>query len=362
MDITNEFLEELKVQFQNCEDWIDEWPNLWSLGPKGTGPNILVNHVHSLSSNFKSLSKSISSTRIDSKSFDSNTVRTNSSLSSILTVTSATTRIADGNMISNNQNVGTLASEMNKSTATAATATAVAVSGFEEENKSELSYLETMLEKYDKSIVSGFQVATSSGTLCNEPMMAVCFYLEDIDFKNGADSLESDRTFGPLSGQIISMVKDTCLESFDKSSRRLMEAMLKCEVVVGQQCIGKVYPILYKRRAVILKEDYEIGMDLFTISCLLPAVESFGFTSELRTKTSGLAQPFLLFSNWQLLDIDPYALPTTKEEIEEFGVYGEKKPNIAKQYIDSVRRRKGLLIKEKLVEFAEKQRTLSKKK
>jgi len=344
------------VEFQNCEDWVDEWPNLWSLGPKGTGPNILVNHVHSLSSNFKSLSKSISSARIDSRSFDNNSVRTISSLSSISTTTSISTGNADGkilSMVSNNQNAEIVHSESNMSTASARV---------NEENKSELSYLETMFEKYEKSIVSGFQVATSSGTLCNEPMMAVCFYLEEIDFKNGADSLESDRTFGPLSGQIISMVKDACLESFDKSSRRLMEAMLKCEVVVSQQCIGKVYPILYKRRAVILKEDYEIGMDLFTITCLLPAVESFGFTSELRTKTSGSAQPFLLFANWQLLDVDPYAVPTTKEEIEEFGVYGEKKPNIAKQYIDSVRRRKGLLVKEKLVEFAEKQRTLSKKK
>lgn len=44
--------------------------------------------------------------------------------------------------------------------------------------------------------------------------------------------------------------------------------------------------------------------------------------------------------------------------------FGEKADTVnrAKTYMDSVRKRKGLAVEEKLVEFGEKQRTLSKNK
>ena len=37
------------------------------------------------------------------------------------------------------------------------------------------SYLE-----YDNSIINGFQLATSAGPLCEEPLMGVCFVIENI--------------------------------------------------------------------------------------------------------------------------------------------------------------------------------------
>lgn len=63
----------------------------------------------------------------------------------------------------------------------------------------------------------------------------------------------------------------------------------------------------------------------------------------------------------QVIDIDPFWAPRTEEEYLH---YGEKSDtgNRARRYMDAVRRRKGLAVQEKLVEFAEKQRTLSKNK
>jgi len=63
----------------------------------------------------------------------------------------------------------------------------------------------------------------------------------------------------------------------------------------------------------------------------------------------------------QVIDIDPFWTPCTEEEYLH---YGEKADtgNRARRYVDAVRRRKGLAVQEKLVEFAEKQRTLSKNK
>ena len=62
----------------------------------------------------------------------------------------------------------------------------------------------------------------------------------------------------------------------------------------------------------------------------------------------------------QVIDIDPFWVPTTDEELELYGDKGDS-VNRAQIYMNSVRRRKGLAVSEKVVEFAEKQRTLSRK-
>lgn len=62
-----------------------------------------------------------------------------------------------------------------------------------------------------------------------------------------------------------------------------------------------------------------------------------------------------------MIDIDPFWLPTTEEELMHFGEKADS-ANRAKLYMDSVRRRKGLFVDEQVVEHAEKQRTLSKNK
>lgn len=69
----------------------------------------------------------------------------------------------------------------------------------------------------------------------------------------------------------------------------------------------------------------------------------------------------LLFLFKQVVDIDPYWVPSTEEEYLHFGDKADSQ-NRAKLYMDSVRKRKGLMVEEKLVEHAEKQRTLSKNK
>ena len=63
----------------------------------------------------------------------------------------------------------------------------------------------------------------------------------------------------------------------------------------------------------------------------------------------------------QVIDVDPFWIPTTEEEYLHFGDKADSE-NQARQYMNAVRRRKGLKVDEKLVEFAEKQRTLSKNK
>lgn len=68
-----------------------------------------------------------------------------------------------------------------------------------------------------------------------------------------------------------------------------------------------------------------------------------------------------MFSHLKTIEIDPFWKPTTEEEVEEFGDLATE-PNIARAFIDSIRKRKGLQIEEKIVKNAEKQRTLTKNK
>lgn len=58
-----------------------------------------------------------------------------------------------------------------------------------------------------------------------------------------------------------------------------------------------------------------------------------------------------------MLNEDPFWVPTTEEELEDLGEKADRE-NVAKVYMDAVRERKGMFVKRKLVETAEKQRTL----
>jgi ribosome assembly protein 1 len=57
------------------------------------------------------------------------------------------------------------------------------------------------------------------------------------------------------------------------------------------------------------------------------------------------------------LDLDPFWVPKTEEELEDLGEKADR-ANVARLYVDAVRARKGMFVEKKLVEFAEKQRTL----
>ncbi|RKO95080.1 translation elongation factor 4, partial [Caulochytrium protostelioides] len=67
--------------------------------------------------------------------------------------------------------------------------------------------------------------------------------------------------------------------------------------------------------------------------------------------------PQLVFGGFHVLDEDPFWVPATEEEMEDLGDNAER-DNIAKKYIDRVRKRKGMFVEEKIVEHAEKQRNM----
>ncbi|XP_014340293.1 elongation factor-like GTPase 1 [Latimeria chalumnae] len=283
-----------------------------------------------------------------------------------------------------------------------------------------LDKLTGVYRDFDNSIISGFQLATLAGPMCEEPLMGVCFIVEKWDMGSIQQSIqaedqnskEQDTThetekkevtvishdiseatlksrdhqipdeppfvesisqtkhktelvvadcYGPFSGQLIATMKDTCRYAFQAKPQRLMAAMYTCEIMATAEVLGRVYAVLSKRDGRVLQEEMKEGTDMFIIKAVLPVAESFGFADEIRKRTSGLASPQLVFSHWEVIPSDPFWVPTTEEEYLHFGEKADSE-NQARKYMNAVRKRKGLYIEEKIVEHAEKQRTLSKNK
>ena len=181
------------------------------------------------------------------------------------------------------------------------------------------------LYEFDNSIVSGFQLATLSGPLCEEPMQGVCISVKEWIYSATEDQLSRNKddtipditsdsvgdsqnlTFsherpahGPLSGQLISAMKGGCRSAFLVQPARLMAAMYKCNILASAEVLGKVYSVLGRRNGSVLSDDMIEGSAIFNIEALIPVAESFGFAEEMRKRSSGFANPQLMFSHWEV--------------------------------------------------------------
>ncbi|XP_057781215.1 uncharacterized protein LOC130999638 [Salvia miltiorrhiza] len=223
------------------------------------------------------------------------------------------------------------------------------------------------VESLESSVLSGFQLATSAGPLCEEPMWGLAFVIEafvsPIERHSPEDNSSSHQPepYGVFTGQVMTTVKEACKAAVLQRKPRLVEALYFCELNTPTEHLGSMYAVLARRRARVIKEEMQEGSPLFTVHAYVPVAESFGFADELRRWTSGAASALLVFSHWEMLPEDPFFVPKTEEEIEEFGDGASVLQNTARKLIDAVRRRKGLPVEEKVVQHATKQRTLARK-
>ncbi|KIL67943.1 hypothetical protein M378DRAFT_9192 [Amanita muscaria Koide BX008] len=219
---------------------------------------------------------------------------------------------------------------------------------------------ERFIRDFDNHIETGFQLATFQGPLCAEPVEGMAYFVQGVNVdRSSLETQMGENRMAQVTGSMISAVRDACRNGLLDWSPRLMLAMYTCDIQASTDVLGKVYAVIAKRRGRIIAEEMKEGTSFFNVTALLPVVESFGFADDIRKRTSGAASPQLIFSGYELLDIDPFWVPTTEEELEDLGEKADR-DNIAKGYMDGVRDRKGMFVDRKIVEFAEKQRTLKK--
>ena len=134
-------------------------------------------------------------------------------------------------------------------------------------------------------------------------------------------------------------MKDSCFECFLGAQPRIVEGMYMCYVQTQQENYGKSFEVLNKKRARILEEELQESSNIFLIKAYLPVCESLDFYNQMQDNTSGRINSQLLFDTWKILEIDPFYIPQTIEELEE---HGDKLnvPNFAKDLIEKIRKRK----------------------
>jgi elongation factor 2 len=147
------------------------------------------------------------------------------------------------------------------------------------------------------SMVTGFQLATESGVLCQEGLRGVRFNITDTTVHS-----DSSHRGG---AQIIPTSKRVYYASQLKAEPRLQEPVFLVEISCPYEVTGAVYGCLNQRRGEIIEENVISGTPITIIKAYMPVIESIGFTSYLRSQTAGKAFPTMCFSHWKEIDSDP---------------------------------------------------------
>ncbi|ODN80017.1 hypothetical protein L202_03878 [Cryptococcus amylolentus CBS 6039] len=333
-----EFWQELERLFNTAGgEWVGAADRVWSFGPKRVGGNVLLDPVGKGVLRLRGKEQLFAKARAQGQSADD------------------ALQTAD-NAITLDQLAHSDASPSSPSSSTEDPA----------QSESARDKLR-LIRDYESSLLAGFQLATFQGPLCAEPVVGMAWVVEyvevDAELAGGnAAGAGGGTGAGGAGGQVvggalISAVRDACRQGMLDWSPRIKLAMYTCDIQASTDVLGKVYGVVARRRGRIVSEEMKEGTSFFTIRSILPVVESFGFADEIRKRTSGAASPQLIFSGYTLLPLDPFWVPTTLEELEDLGEKADR-ANVAKGYVDAVRERKGMWVERKIVESAEKQRTL----
>jgi len=163
------------------------------------------------------------------------------------------------------------------------------------------------LNEIKDSIVAGLQWVTKEGVLTQENMRGVRFNLVDVVLH--ADAIHRG------GGQVIPTARRVFYAAQLTASPRLMEPIFLVEIQCPQSAVGGIYSVMNRRRGQIIEEIQRPGTPLMNIKCYLPVMESFGFTADLRSNTSGQAFPQCVFDHWKVVTGDPQERGSKAEEM-----------------------------------------------
>jgi elongation factor 2 len=173
------------------------------------------------------------------------------------------------------------------------------------------------LNEIKDSVVAAFNWATKDGPLTEENVRGVRFNIHDVTLH--ADAIHRG------GGQIIPCARRVFYAALLTASPCLMEPVFLVEIQCPEAAMGGIYGVLNRRRGHVFAEEQKVGTPIYMVKAYLPVMESFGFTADLRSNTSGQAFPQCVFDHWQALQGNP--------------LENGSKPN---QLVLQIRKRKGL--------------------
>lgn len=153
------------------------------------------------------------------------------------------------------------------------------------------------------SMVSAFQWATREGVLCDENMRGLSFNITDVTLH--ADAIHRG------AGQIMPTARRCMYGAQIKASPRLLEPVYMVEIQCPEASVGSIYGVMSRKRGHVFEEVQRPGTPMYNVKAYLPVQESFGFTADLRSATSGQAFPQCVFDHWECMPGNPI-LPEDK--------------------------------------------------
>eukprot|EP00913_Durusdinium_trenchii_P001995 g1845.t1 len=192
-----------------------------------------------------------------------------------------------------------------------------------------------------------FQWATKEGPLCDEKIRSCKFKIlnaqlaDDVVLRGG--------------GQIIPTARRVAYSAFLLATPRLMEPVMFSDIECPADCVAAIYNVLSRRRGHVIRDLPKPGSPIFLgsanrwlrrfcriflftqVHAYLPAMESFGFETDLRTHTSGQAMCQTFFDHWEHVPGDPLDRSILLRPLEPAPA-----PHLAREFMLKMRRRKGL--------------------
>jgi len=153
------------------------------------------------------------------------------------------------------------------------------------------------LSEIKDSVIAGFNWATKDGPLTEENVRAVRFNIHDVTLH--ADAIHRG------GGQIIPCSRRVFLASLLTAGPCLLEPIFLVEIQCPDTAVGGIYGVLNRRRGHVFAEEIKPGTPIYMVKAYLPVMESFGFTADLRSHTSGQAFPQCVFDHWQIMPGNP---------------------------------------------------------
>jgi len=146
---------------------------------------------------------------------------------------------------------------------------------------------------------------------------------------------------------------------------RVVEPLVSTSVTCDQARLGFVHKVLDQRRAKKSTEEYLEGSSRILLSCQMALSEMQGLLVEMRNEAKGLVHIELEEDDiiWRTMQEDPFPEGAmTEEELEDVGesIGSVWAGNRARELIMNARESVGT--GKKIVDFAEKQRTMTKMK
>ncbi|XP_020611466.1 116 kDa U5 small nuclear ribonucleoprotein component-like [Orbicella faveolata] len=187
----------------------------------------------------------------------------------------------------------------------------------------------SLLNTVKDSIIQGFQWATREGPLCDEPIRNVKFKI--------LDAVIAGEPIHRGGGQIIPTARRVAYSAFLMATPRLMEPYFFVEVQAPADCVSSVYTVLARRRGHVTQDAPVPGSPLYTVKAFIPAIDSFGFETDLRTHTQGQAFCLSVFHHWQIVPGDPLDKSINIRPLEP-----QPATHLAREFMIKTRRRKGL--------------------